>query len=135
MQKRALLKKLKTYLYESKNFSAEEFEISRTMIDKILESNPDWKPISTAPKDGTFVHLLIPSGKGETKYDVKIGRFVMGSRKTWFDINNNPFPGKDIAPSHWKPWIEPDMGCSHLFGPGNIKYRYCPLCGLPLIPE
>lgn len=63
----------------------------------------EWKPIETAPKDGTRV-LLGRADEGWTT----VGSFD-DERDEWWESNTNwdDFNGAPIYPTHWQPLPEP----------------------------
>ena len=67
---------------------------------------PQWKPIETAPKDGTPVDLW---GKNRLSYDQHSSRRVnvkFGPVLDWFGQERNDWQhgrGEDYEPTHWMP--------------------------------
>jgi len=58
----------------------------------------DWKPIETAPKDGTFILVAVP---GEVAIHIMLVWWLDG----WcLDMTNTPIVGN---PTHWMPLPEP----------------------------
>lgn len=85
-----------------------------------------WKPIATAPKDGTFIMLLMDSGYSSTPYCVIIAQFVSGYVKhegkdhRWRDhANDSVFDGYQRIIG-WKEWEVPEID----FDPDEHTYRY-----------
>lgn len=71
-----------------------------------------WMPISTAPKDGSYVLLANESGVWVGHY---INRFMSGFRpkNPWLSmlLNHRHMPGDaSRAPTHWMPLPEPPKG-------------------------
>lgn len=75
-----------------------------------LRSDGGWKRIETAPKDGTFIYLLAPSGYVTTPYRVEIGRWVPGFRDWWITIDNDAFESGGAPPTHWRPRLPDPKG-------------------------
>lgn len=59
-----------------------------------------WRPIESAPKDGTEVQLA----RGQHVY---VGRYLDG--EGWWEVNNDPTDGwgDEVLPTHWQPLAEP----------------------------
>jgi len=69
--------------------------------DHLLENG--WQPITTAPKDGSFILLRKPKKDG---YDVRTGKFFRyGLNNVWRLRINQTW--KIDAVTHWKPLPEP----------------------------
>jgi hypothetical protein len=64
----------------------------------------EWKPIETAPKDGTFILLLCDSGFTTTPYRVVVGRWLKGYRDYWIDHANDAVTDGGPGPTHWHEW-------------------------------
>lgn len=79
----------------------------------------EWQPISTAPKDGTRVKLLIPYDRdrfseaectdegrwSKDEYDFDFETQELVARGCWrFDGDDGPF---DLQPTHWMPLPQP----------------------------
>jgi hypothetical protein len=88
------------------------------------KEDESWRPIETAPKDGSRIALLIPYRReklseaectDEGYWDAEVERLHWGDRKTdpdWkklrpvakgcfrFDGDDGPF---DMQPTHWRP--------------------------------
>ena len=63
----------------------------------------DWRPIETAPKDGTEVRLLCPGGEDRGHYDDYNGRFP-GEWSIPGEWSTRHGHGE---PTHWMPLPEP----------------------------
>jgi len=57
----------------------------------------DWRPIDTAPRDGTVVRLLCSVGDDRPKFEA-VGRYRdLGA---WTEVGKN---GGLLVPTHWAP--------------------------------
>lgn len=56
-----------------------------------------WKKIGSAPKDGSFVILYVPSEENPI-YKICVGHWCSVT-KSWFNINGSY--GYQIIPTHW----------------------------------
>lgn len=65
----------------------------------------EWKPIETAPKDGTFIILAGPSGYSSTPLRVEVARYYpeYRPRNPWQTHSNDAFTDGGDAPTHWMP--------------------------------
>lgn len=77
-----------------------------------------WKPISSAPKDGTYIMLLMNSGYTSTPYAVIIAQYDKSYPRgtTWRDhANDSIFDGfQEII--DWKGWKIPEIDFNHCEG-------------------
>lgn len=70
-----------------------------------------WRPIKTAPKDGTYILLYRPAEDGRQKDAVREGKYHRyGMNDTWRVRSGGVW---DIdAPTHWMPMPNPPEGGS-----------------------
>lgn len=63
------------------------------------------KPIETAPKDGTYVILLAPSGYRTTPWRAEVGHWDAEYRpfSPWQTHSNDSFTDGGEPPTHWLP--------------------------------
>lgn len=66
-----------------------------------------WRPISEAPKDGTYILLLSPSGYVTTPHRVNVGAWIPGFRNAWVDHANDRITDGGEPPTHWQPLPAP----------------------------
>ena len=68
----------------------------------------NWKPIETAPRDGTWVLLAAPSGYKTTPLRVGVCRYYPEYRPKdpWQNHSNDSFRDGGAPPSHWMPLPE-----------------------------
>lgn len=81
-----------------------------------------WKPIALAPKNGTWVMLLMDSGFTSTPYAVIIAKYDKSYPRgnTWRDhANDSVFDGFETILG-WKEWVVPEID----FDPGEGLYLY-----------
>lgn len=92
------------------------------MIGGIRElSSPNWQPIETAPKDGTWILVCEPDGTDEPFIDVV----------RWFDpmhyvIQTAPYwggrdGGKSCDPEFWHPLPPPPVGSGQNLADAHSK--------------
>lgn len=64
-----------------------------------------WHPISTAPKDGTWIIIAGPSGYNTTPLRCEVGRWCPEYRplNPWQTHSNDAFTDGGCAPTHWIP--------------------------------
>jgi hypothetical protein len=64
-----------------------------------------WRPIETAPRDGTFILLAGPSGYVTTPLRVEVGRYLPRHRplNPWQNHANDSFTDGGPLPTHWLP--------------------------------
>ena len=74
---------------------ADQFEAGRA-------AGPEWQPIETAPRDGTYI-LASPYWIGNPRADVVNWHKAQRS-EGWLNIREGYIPGK---PTHWLPIPEP----------------------------
>ena len=60
----------------------------------------DWKPIETAPKDGTEVLVW---GYGQ----MSVAKFISGVHGEWKVYTSDGWYGYDSFPTHWMPLPKP----------------------------
>ncbi len=67
------------------------------------------RPISTAPRDGTWVLLFGPSGYVTTPLRVEVGRYYPTYRplSPWQNHANDAFTDGGPEPTHWLPLPTP----------------------------
>jgi hypothetical protein len=84
--------------------------------DNSSGENPVWRPIETAPKDGSWV--LLQGGNidyewdGDTKPPVVVGQYIGGAahhdeqrwQYAWYDSG---YYGEYEGPTHWMPLPQP----------------------------
>lgn len=65
----------------------------------------DWRPIETAPRDGTYILLGGPSGYTTTPLRVEVCRYDAEYRplQPWVNHANNSFMDGGEAPACWQP--------------------------------
>lgn len=64
----------------------------------------EWKPIATAPKDGSY--MLLASVDEDGTYGVRHGFWEKSPQdRCWYDID-----GEDIYPQFWMPMPPPPPG-------------------------
>lgn len=63
------------------------------------------QPISTAPRDGTWVLLFGPSGYVTTPLRAAVGRYALAYRplNPWQTYSNDAFTDGGPEPTHWLP--------------------------------
>jgi hypothetical protein len=63
------------------------------------------RPISEAPRDGTYIILLAPSGYGTTPWRAEIGHYdaVYRPHNPWQNHSNDPFTDGGEEPTHFLP--------------------------------
>ena len=68
-------------------------------------SSYSWQPISTAPRDGTYILLAGSSGYGTTPLRVAVCRYASTFRplNPWVNHANDAFSDGGEAPTHWMP--------------------------------
>ena len=66
---------------------------------------PQWQPMETAPKDGTWILLAGPSGYQATPLRVEVCRYYPEYRPNnpWQNHSNDAFSDGGGAPTHWMP--------------------------------
>ena len=65
----------------------------------------DWRPIETAPRDGTHLLLFDDRDRMLIEADIAIGWWQDGEWRDWGDIGcSGLFP---YEPTHWMPLQEP----------------------------
>lgn len=64
-----------------------------------------WRPIETAPKDGTFVLLLGDSGYTGTPHRVAVGQWVQNYKDCWTNHAGDRFTDDGQPPTHWMPLL------------------------------
>lgn len=62
-----------------------------------------WQKIETAPKDGTYILLLCPSGYTTTPHRIMVGCWIEGYRDDWIDHANDRVTDGGESPTHWLP--------------------------------
>ena len=69
----------------------------------------EWRPIETAPKDGTFILLAGPSGYITTPIRVSVGRYDPERRpySPWQTHSDDDFTDDGEEPTHWMPLPNP----------------------------
>ena len=75
-----------------------------------LASSFEWRPIDTAPKDGSFILLAGPSGYTATPLRVEVCRWYpeYRPRDPWQNHGNDSFRDGGEAPTLWMPLPERD---------------------------
>lgn len=70
----------------------------------------EWKPIDTAPKDGTPVLVVLPAYRPEIDDRMMLTAVYFGQKWGWETTvkndNGDPIPVED-KPTHWMPLPEP----------------------------
>jgi hypothetical protein len=84
-----------------------------------MNTRPQWRPIETAPKDGTFVLIAVPEGELESG-PVTIGQYLRFEERDedgkfkpghfypatgWCGMDGDGHPS-DCEPTHWMPLPE-----------------------------
>lgn len=66
------------------------------------------QPISTAPRDGTYILLFGPSGMTTTPLRCEVCKYDADyrPRQPWVNHDNNSFLDGGEAPTHWLPLPE-----------------------------
>lgn len=66
----------------------------------------EWRPIKTAPKDGTFLLLASMADDDSGIYGIRQGHFEKAPfDRRWYDID-----GEEIEPQFWMPLPPPPPG-------------------------
>lgn len=86
----------------------EESELARLLAEA---REPKWRPINTAPKDGTVVLLANGSGVWTGKYK-PVYQSGFAPATTWFSLmlNHDHIGNKSCTPTHWMPLPEAPKG-------------------------
>ena len=78
-----------------------------------LSAQAGWRPIATAPKDGTFVLLAGPSGYTSTPLRVEVGMWdapdetdSANYKGSWRTFAHDHFTDGGDEPTHWMPLPE-----------------------------
>ena len=88
-----------------------DFLSGDTKAEKYIRADlvPQWHPIETAPRDGSYIILYRPSNDGRHKDAVREGKYHRyGMSDTWRVRSGGVW---DIdAPTHWMPMPQPPKG-------------------------
>ena len=80
-----------------------QFKASREPKQGAAET-PQWQPIETAPKNGTYILLAGPSGYVTTPLRAEIGHWdAQRTYSPWRTHSNDPFTDGGEAPTLWMP--------------------------------
>lgn len=65
----------------------------------------EWRPIATAPRNGTRIELRGPSGYTSTPYRIEVGYFDPALHSFWCDYTGEAWAcaGDGGEPTHWRP--------------------------------
>lgn len=77
---------------------------ARKIVDAL--NHLTWRPIETAPRDGSYVLLAGPSGFDQPRLRVHVGQWSMvqnDARKRWIIHNSNDFTDDGEPPTLWMP--------------------------------
>jgi len=69
-----------------------------SLAEAIVKASPQWKPIESAPKDGTHIMLYRPRIQFVGFYGLPISKWC---------INSKSLPLMRPEPTHWQPLPEP----------------------------
>ena len=70
-----------------------------------LRGEAEWRPIETAPHDGTYILLAGPSGYRTTPLRVEVGHWDEKYRplNPWQTFSNDAFTDGGEPATHWRP--------------------------------